>query len=63
MKQKILIGVAFFALAITSCTKLEEKLTGDVNLSSSATGGANVPALLKSAYNSMRSPFHTIEIY
>ena len=57
MKQKILIGVAFFALAITSCTKLEEKLTGDVNLSSSVTGGANVPALLKSAYNSMRSPF------
>ena len=57
MKQKILIGVAFFALAITSCTKLEEKLTGDVNLSTSGTTVANVPALLKSAYNSMRGPF------
>jgi starch-binding outer membrane protein, SusD/RagB family len=56
MKQKIIIVITCFSLVITSCTKLNEKLNGDVNLNPT-TGTANVEALLKSAYNSMRSPF------
>ncbi len=56
MKQKILIISTAVALMFASCTKLDEKLNGEINPSASA-GGANVDALLKSVYNSMQNPY------
>jgi len=56
MKQNIIIITAFFSLVFSGCTKLDEKLNGDVNLSASG-GSANVDALLTGVYNSMRSNF------
>ncbi len=56
MKQNIIILAVIASMAFSSCTKLEEKLNGEVNLS--ATGGtANVDALLTGVYNSMRGNF------
>lgn len=57
MKQNIAILLASCTLAFSACTKLEEKLNGQVNLSESGSSSANIDALLGGAYNSMRSNF------
>jgi hypothetical protein len=52
MKRKILIGITVLSATIFSCTKLDEKFTGDLpDLSQSAN--ANIDALLKGVYTSM----------
>ena len=56
MKQKILIMCTALTLGMVSCTKLDEKLNGEIN-PSTAAGSANVDALLQSVYNSMRGNF------
>ena len=59
MIQKIIVSFISFSLLLLSCTKLDEKLRG--NLTSEQVGGggagANVDALLKGVYNNMRGPF------
>ncbi|MCW3108749.1 MAG: RagB/SusD family nutrient uptake outer membrane protein [Segetibacter sp.] len=57
MKYKILIFISSFSLALSSCTKLEEKLNGQINPSTTGNASANVDALLAGAYNSMRGNF------
>jgi hypothetical protein len=56
MKHKLLLLATSATLAFGSCTKLNEKLNGETNPSQSS-GSANVDALLKGAYNSMRGMF------
>ncbi|MGF2413349.1 RagB/SusD family nutrient uptake outer membrane protein [Ferruginibacter sp.] len=56
MKQNIFLLIASFSLALSSCTKLDEKLNGEINPSASS-GSANVDALLTGVYNSMRGNF------
>ena len=55
MKKILIIGTAF-SLMFMGCTKLDEKLNGEINPSASS-GSANVDALLNSVYNSMRGNF------
>lgn len=57
MKQIIAIFITSFLLILTSCTKLEEKLQGQINLSESGSSSANIDALLGGTYNSMRGNF------
>ena len=59
MKYKILMLVTSFSLVLGSCTKLEEKLSGETNLSPSAAGGgsANVGGLLAGVYTSFRGMY------
>lgn len=56
MKQKALIILTALSLGIGSCSKLDEKLNGELNPSTSG-GNANVAGLLTSVYNSLRGPF------
>ena len=56
MKQSIFLLIISFSLAFSSCTKLDEKLNGEINPSASS-GSANVDALLTGVYNSMRDNF------
>lgn len=56
MKYKIAIFFTSVTLMFGSCTKLDEKLQGELNPSESA-GSANVDALLKGAYNSLRGMY------
>jgi starch-binding outer membrane protein, SusD/RagB family len=56
MKKNIVIAIASFSLALSSCTKLDEKLNGEIN-PSATSGSANVSALLTGVYNSMRGNF------
>jgi hypothetical protein len=56
MKYKILMLATSLTFALGSCTKLEEKLGGEINPSESA-GSANVAALLTGTYNSFRGMF------
>lgn len=56
MKHKILIAATSLTIVFGSCTKLDEKLNGEI--SPSETGGtANVSALLTGAYNSFRGMY------
>src|SRR5436190_521427 len=57
MKQRIAIILTSLSLVFTNCTKLDEKLQGQVNLTGSGAASANVDALLTGAYNSARSMF------
>lgn len=57
MKQKIVIFITFLSLGFASCTKLDEDLNGQINLSSSGSGTANIDALLNGTYNSFRGLF------
>lgn len=59
MTTKSIFIIISFSSLVLSCTKLDEKLQG--NLTSSQVGGggggANVDALLKGVYNNIRGPF------
>ena len=58
MKYKILMLVTSFSLVLGSCTKLDEKLKGEINPSESgAGGGANVAGLLSGVYSSFRGMY------
>lgn len=57
MKQRIFLLVTSFSLVLSSCTKLDEKLNGEINPSTTGATTANVDALLAGAYNSMRGNF------
>ncbi len=59
MTQKIIFIIFAFSLFLLSCTKLDEKLQGNLTAEQVGGGGsgANVEGLLKSAYNNMRGPF------
>ena len=56
MKHKIILFITSFSLVLGSCTKLNEKLSGETN-PSEAAGSANVDALLKGAYSSFRGMY------
>ncbi len=56
MKKKLIIALASILVVLGSCSKLNEKLTGDVNPSTTA-GSVNVDALLVATYNSFRGMF------
>ncbi len=56
MKYKLLLLATSASLVLGSCTKLEEKLGGEIN-PSEAAGSANVSGLLTGAYNSFRSMY------
>jgi hypothetical protein len=55
MKKKYITAFVALALCATGCTKLDEKLNGQVG--NSDLGAGNVPSLLDAAYTSMRSPY------
>jgi len=63
MLQKIIIiAILYFSLALVSCTKLDEKLNGNLTAGQIGGGGsANVDALLKGVYNSIKLPFQNHE--
>ncbi|MBL0356265.1 MAG: RagB/SusD family nutrient uptake outer membrane protein [Chitinophagaceae bacterium] len=56
MKQKIVILATSLTIVFGACTKLDEKLQGELNPSESA-GNVNVGALLSNAYNSFRGMY------
>lgn len=58
MTQKIIVIIISFSLLL-SCTKLDEKLKGNLTADQigGGGGGANVDALLKGVYNNIRGPF------
>ena len=59
MLGKSLIILGGFSLALTGCTKLNEKFGGSLTADqvSSTAGGGNVDALLKGVYNSIQGTF------
>lgn len=46
-----------FSLTLVACTRLEEKLNGEVPGSAVGGGSANTAALLKGVYDAMRTPY------
>ena len=56
MKGKIILLITSFSLVLGSCTKLDQKLNGEVSLDPAA-GNANVNALLSGAYSSIKGMF------
>lgn len=59
MTQKIIVTLIAFSMLLLSCTKLDEKLKGNLTADQVGGGGsgANVDALLKGVYNNIRGPF------
>jgi len=55
MKNKYIIAFAALAFSIAGCTKLDEKLNGQ--LGNGGINAGNVPALLSASYTAMRNPF------
>ncbi len=45
------------SVTLTNCTKLDEELNGQINLTNTAGGTANIDALLNGTYNSFRGLF------
>ncbi len=56
MKSRIIILSSLLALSISGCTKLEERLNGEITLNPAA-GNANVSALLSGAYSNFRGMY------
>ena len=56
MKQKIIFLLLFLSVVQLSCTKLDEKLNGEILLNASS-GSANTSALLTGIYNTMKGNF------
>lgn len=56
MQKKFLICIASAIMVLGSCSKLDEKLNGEIN-PSTAGGSGNVDALLIGSYNSFRGLF------
>jgi hypothetical protein len=59
MTHKLIGIILTFSLILLSCTKLDEKLRGNLTADQvgGGGGGANVDALLKGVYNNIRGPF------
>ncbi|MEJ5963277.1 RagB/SusD family nutrient uptake outer membrane protein [Pedobacter immunditicola] len=55
MKKNYIIAFVAFALSLTSCTKLDEDLNGQIGNQGITAG--NVPALLNASYTAMRNPY------
>lgn len=55
MKTRYISAVMIALFSVTACTKLDEKLNGQIN--DQGVGSGNVAAVLNSAYNSMRAPY------
>lgn len=55
MKNKYIIAFTALALSISSCTKLDESLNGQIG--NQGIGSGNVPALLNASYTAMRNPY------
>ena len=55
MKRTYIYALAVSALLYTSCTKLDEKLHGQIGNEGITSG--NVPALLNASYTAMRTPY------
>lgn len=55
MKNKYIIAVVTMILSVTSCTKLDEDLHGQIGDEGISSG--NVTALLNASYTAMRNPF------
>jgi hypothetical protein len=55
MKTKYIIAIAALTLSITSCTKLDEELNGQIGNQGVSAG--NVASLLNASYTAMRNPF------
>ena len=55
-RNNIILLIASLSIGIISCTKLDQKLNGEVSLDPAA-GNANVNALLSGAYTSFRGMF------
>ena len=63
LKKIIIIAIAYFFLGLGSCTKLDEKLNGDLTAAQVGSGGSggNTAALLKGVYDNIRLPFQNHE--
>ena len=57
MKYKILMLVTSFSLVLGSCTKLDEKLNGEINPPETGSGSGNAGALLSGVYSSFRGMY------
>ncbi len=57
MKYTRLLFFIMPLLLLVACTKLEEKLNGEVSPDQVAGGGASTASLLKGVYDAMRSPY------
>jgi len=55
MKNRYIIAFTALALSISSCTKLDESLNGQIGNQGISSG--NVPALLNASYTAMRNPY------
>ncbi len=63
MIKKLITIFLCFSFILVSCTKLDEKLNGQLTFDQIASGGgsANTAALLNGVYNSMQLPFQNHE--
>ncbi|MEI9806402.1 MAG: hypothetical protein WDO16_00245 [Bacteroidota bacterium] len=63
LKKVIIIALVYFSLAVVSCTKLDEKFSGNLTEEQvgGGGGGSNVNALLKGVYDNIRLPFQNHE--
>ena len=57
MKKYFFILTTTILLIVSSCTKLDEKLNGQLNPATGGAGNVNIDALLNGAYNTMRDNF------
>lgn len=57
MKYKILMLVTSISLVLGSCTKLDEKLNGEINPAETGAGSGNAGALLSGVYSSFRGMY------
>ncbi|KIO78099.1 carbohydrate-binding protein SusD [Pedobacter lusitanus] len=55
MKNKYIIAFAALAISFSGCTKLDEKLNGQIG--NGGINAGNVPALLNASYTAMRNPY------
>jgi len=63
LKKIIIIAIVYFFLGLVSCTRLDEKLNGNLTFDQVGSGGGsgNVAALLKGVYDNIRLPFQNHE--
>jgi hypothetical protein len=63
IKKIITIATVYLFLGLVSCTKLDEKLNGNLTASQVGSGGGsgNAGALFKGVYDNIRLPFQNHE--